>query len=86
MTTSQFDRFLAGPIDKIDASLFSGDMFHDKENIAELRSMMARWERGLKECEEIIDEQEELSVSDINDLYGVNLLNCDIDDIPGNRD
>jgi hypothetical protein len=42
-------------MDSIDAVIFSGDMFHNRENIAALRAMMARWERGLKECEEIID-------------------------------
>ena len=55
MITSLYQRLEDGPMDSIDAAIFSGDMFHNRENIAALRAMMARWERGLKECEEIID-------------------------------
>jgi hypothetical protein len=55
MITSQYQRLEDGPIDSIDAAIFSGDMFHNRKNIAAFRAMMARWERGLKECEEIID-------------------------------
>lgn len=43
-------------IDEIDAAIFSGDEFIDDENIKELRRLMSRWERGLKEHEETIEE------------------------------
>lgn len=58
MTTKQYDRLEDGPIDEIDAAVWSGDMFHNRENIAAFRGMMARWEKGLKEAENIIDELE----------------------------
>lgn len=50
---THYDRLEAGPIDEIDAAVWSGDMFYDPENRARFREMMARWERGLKEAEEI---------------------------------
>jgi hypothetical protein len=45
--------------DQIDAGIFSSDAFHSEEAIARLREFMARWERGLKEVEEIISGLEE---------------------------
>jgi hypothetical protein len=56
MTTKHYDRLNEGPIDEIDAAIWSGDMFHNRENIADFRSMMARWEQGLKMCEDILNE------------------------------
>lgn len=58
MTTKQFDQLEDGPMDEIDAAVWSGDMFHNRENIAAFRGMMARWEKGLKEAEGIITEME----------------------------
>lgn len=55
---TQYTRLENGAIDEIDSAVFSGDTFHDRENIANFRAMMARWERGLKECEDILDEVE----------------------------
>jgi hypothetical protein len=60
MTTSQYDRLDTGPIDEIDAAVWSGDLFHNRENIKAFREMMARWERGLKEAEAILDDIDEL--------------------------
>ena len=37
--------------EEIDAAIFSGDTFINAENIKELRRLMERWERGLKEHE-----------------------------------
>ena len=54
MTDRHYNRLENGPMDKIDAAVFSGGMFHDRENIAAFREQMARWERGLKEAEEIV--------------------------------
>jgi hypothetical protein len=56
MTTKQYDNLEAGPMDDIDAAVWSGDMFHNRANIAAFREMMARWERGLKMCEDILSE------------------------------
>lgn len=58
MTTKHYDRLEDGPIDDIDAAIWSGDMFHNSENIAAFRDMMARWERGLQEAENILTEIE----------------------------
>jgi hypothetical protein len=43
-------------MDEIDAAIWSGDLFHNRANIAAFRSMMERWERGLKMCEDILNE------------------------------
>ena len=56
MTTKQYDNLEASPMDDIDAAVWSGDMFHNRANIAAFREMMARWERGLKMCEDILSE------------------------------
>lgn len=58
MTTKEYDRLNEGPADEIDAAIWSGDMFHNRENIQDFRSLMARWEKGLKEAEGILDELE----------------------------
>ena len=56
MTTQQYKRLEDGAMDEIDAAVWSGDTFHNRANIAALREMMARWERGLKMCEDILSE------------------------------
>lgn len=58
MTTERYDLLEDGPIDDIDACIWSDDMFHNRENIAAFRGMMARWEKGLKEAEDILTEIE----------------------------
>jgi hypothetical protein len=56
MTTKQYNDLEAGPMDEIDAAVWTGDTFHNRANIAAFREMMARWERGLKMCEDILSE------------------------------
>ena len=56
MITRQYARLENGPMDEIDAAVWSGDMFHNRANIAAFREMMARWERGLREVEDILTE------------------------------
>jgi hypothetical protein len=56
MTTRQYERLEDGPMDEIDAAVWSGDTFHNRENIRAFRDMMARWERGLQMCEDILNE------------------------------
>jgi hypothetical protein len=56
MTTKQYNDLEAGPMDEIDAAVWNGDVFHNRANIAAFRSMMARWEKGLKMCEDILNE------------------------------
>ena len=56
MSTQQYKKLEDGPMDEIDAAVWSGDMFHNRANIAAFREMMARWERGLKMCEDILSE------------------------------
>lgn len=58
MTDKRYQSLEDGPMDEIDAAVWSGDMFHNRENIAAFRNMMARWERGLKEAEAIVSEIE----------------------------
>ena len=59
MPTLPYQRLEDGPMDEIDAAVWSGDMFHNAENIAAFRKMMERWERGLINCEEILREIQE---------------------------
>ena len=58
MTTREYNQLDTGPIDEIDSAIWSGDLFHNRENIQSFRNMMARWERGLREAESILDETE----------------------------
>jgi|Laugrespbdmm15dd_1035085.scaffolds.fasta_scaffold61201_2 hypothetical protein len=58
MTTREYNQLDTGPIDEIDSAIWSGDLFHSRENIQSFRNMMARWERGLREAESILDETE----------------------------
>jgi len=58
MTTKEYDRLNEGAIDEVDAAVWGGDMFINRENIADFRSMLKRWEQGLKEAEAILDEME----------------------------
>ena len=54
MITRQYEQLENGPMDEIDAAVWSGDMFHNRANVAAFREMMARWERGLREVEDIL--------------------------------
>jgi hypothetical protein len=56
MTTKQYNQLEDGAMDEIDAAVWSGDLFHNRENIRAFRDMMARWERGLQMCEDILNE------------------------------
>lgn len=56
MTTQQYNKLEDGPMDEIDAAIWNGDTFHNRSNIQAFRDMMARWERGLKMCEDILSE------------------------------
>ena len=58
--------FIEGPIDEIDASIFTGDIFlRSEEARKKFREIMARWERGLKEHEETAVEIEKERIADI---------------------
>ena len=56
MTTIHYKRLEEDAMDEIDAAIWSGDTFHNRENIKAFRDMMARWERGLQSCEDILNE------------------------------
>ena len=43
-------------INEIDAAVFSGDTFEDKQHRAKLREILARWERGLVSFDELYEE------------------------------
>ena len=60
MTTQYYKGLEDGPEDEIDAAIFSGDTFHNRENIIAFLDMMAHRERGLKETEDIVTEMEKL--------------------------
>jgi hypothetical protein len=55
---SHYKQLYDNQIDEIDAAIWSGDTFHNRENIAAFRDIMARWERGLQEAESILDQIE----------------------------
>ena len=48
-----YKRLEDGPIDDIDAALFTGDMFMLEENRIALREVMDRWESRLIQLEQI---------------------------------
>lgn len=54
-----YNRLANGPMDEVDAAIWSGDTFHHRANIAAFRLMMARWEQGLQSCEDILNEVSE---------------------------
>ena len=56
MSNQHYQRLEDGAMDDIDAAIWSGDLFHNRENIAAFRKMMARWEQGLQSCEDILNE------------------------------
>ena len=58
MTDRHYNRLENSAMDEIDAAVWSSDLFHNRENIAAFRDMMARWERGLKDAESILTELE----------------------------
>ena len=58
MTTIYYKSLEEDAMDEIDAAVWSGDMFHNRANISAFREMMARWERGLQEAEDILTEME----------------------------
>jgi hypothetical protein len=53
-----YKRLEDGPIDKIDAAVFTGDMFMLEENRIQFREMMDRWESKLIQLEQIQRETE----------------------------
>lgn len=53
-----YAKLVDGPIDEIDAALFSGDTFFDDDTIEDFRNMMYRWERRLVEIKSIVDEEQ----------------------------
>jgi FMN phosphatase YigB (HAD superfamily) len=44
-------------LDSLDAEVFSGDIFHCKENRKKFREMMERWESELKRFDKLEKEQ-----------------------------
>ena len=60
MISKQYKRLEDGPMDEIDAAVWSGDTFHNRENITAFRDMMARWEHGLQQAESILDDIEDV--------------------------
>lgn len=55
--------------DALDAAVFSGDGFLNREAIKEFREYMARWERGLKEHEDVLVEMESDETSNNNEIH-----------------
>lgn len=57
--TQAYIRLVKGPIDAIDAAIFSGDIFHTKANLDDFREILARWERELKLTEECNEQTQD---------------------------
>ena len=47
-----YNRLENGPIDEVDAAVFSGDMFHDEQNRKEFRKILERWTREMDGLDE----------------------------------
>ena len=54
-----YKRLEDGPIDDIDAAVFTGDMFMLEANRIQFREMMDRWESKLIQLEQIQRETDE---------------------------
>lgn len=57
--TDVFRPYIRDAVEEIDAGIFSGDAFGKPEARAELRKVMACWERGLADNERLDIEWEE---------------------------
>jgi hypothetical protein len=55
--TEAYVRLEHGAIDDIDAAVFSGDMFSDKDNREDFLRILKRWETELKNWEAIDNER-----------------------------
>jgi hypothetical protein len=56
-----YKRLEDGPIDDIDAAVFTGDVFMLEKNRIQFRTMMDRWESKLIQLEQIQRENDEES-------------------------
>jgi len=45
-------------LEEIDAALFTGDIFHNEEELKELKRYLIRWVREVKNIEEMLKEDE----------------------------
>ena len=52
------DPYIRNAADEIDSAIFSGDAFIDPAARATLREILARWERGLKEFDNLPGDDE----------------------------
>ena len=51
-------KWLEDACEEIDAGFFSGDGFHGREELEEIRCYLGRWERRCKVIEEMLDEED----------------------------
>lgn len=52
----------------IDAGFFSGDGFHSREVLEEIREYLGRWERQCKVIDEMLDEEAEKEKENENEI------------------
>lgn len=57
VSDSRMERECGDALDTIDAAVFSGDIFHNKENRDLFREHLERWQRELVEIEKFLSEQ-----------------------------
>ena len=57
-TTNELDAHIEDALDEVDAALFSGDKFHNKESVERLEYFINRWQRGLDEIKTVHLESE----------------------------
>ncbi len=50
-------KYLDDALDTVDAAIFTGDDFQDRENIAAFREMMARWTREINGIEAGLEDR-----------------------------
>lgn len=57
---TEYNKLVHNEIDFIDAAVFSGDLFFNKQNRKDFREWMARWEKQLTDYDDIpeLDESE----------------------------
>lgn len=52
------DEHLERMCEEIDAAFFSGDGFHSRKALEEIRAYLGRWERESNQIEKMLDEED----------------------------
>lgn len=69
---TEYNKLVHNEIDFIDAAVFSGDLFLNKENRKDFREWIARWEKQLADYDDIPELDDEILNSDDDWFFNPN--------------